>query len=374
MRFEAEARKLYEVISREAQLPPRAVMARRKLEYLEHRYRTLQGVEHRALELMKRPDYTDIHPALVPCSPKDKPLWDYIRNTVSSAPEAGAYGRQIPFLCVDKNTGGVLGAFRLMSDINQLGVRDKHIGWNKERKFGGGLNLLANMQTCIGVAPFGRLTGGKFMSAAATSEEIVSSYERRYRQPLAALVTTSLFGKSSQYNRMKEWQFLGYTAGRGTFQVSAEVRKHIKRIFNANKDSMSAQGWTTDRATQDCVQSVFGKAKLSLEGLSPRQPRGIYFAPLGPNAVPMLRGEANQRGGTLRPQDEIAAWWRDRWYHMRLAKFRDEVTAFDFSCYGLSAQIELCKCAGSIGSDAPVSHTGKGGASPTPALHLAPNG
>jgi len=30
--------------------------------------------------------------------------------------------------------------------------------------------------------------------------------------------------------------------------------------------------------------------------------------------------------------------------------------------------------AGSIGSDAPVSHTGKGGASPTPALHVAPNG
>lgn len=30
--------------------------------------------------------------------------------------------------------------------------------------------------------------------------------------------------------------------------------------------------------------------------------------------------------------------------------------------------------AGSIGSDAPVSHTGEGGASPTPALHLAPDG
>ena len=30
--------------------------------------------------------------------------------------------------------------------------------------------------------------------------------------------------------------------------------------------------------------------------------------------------------------------------------------------------------AGSIGSDAPVSHTGKGGASPTPALHLASHG
>ena len=369
MRFKAEVFQLYDEIKRESLLPPRVMMARRKRELLEDGYKRYQLEERRALELMRRPDYTNLHPVLVPCARKDRSLWQYVRQVVSSAPDRGILGRQIQYLCVDQNTGGILGALRLNSDLNMLGVRDQLIGWTKERKFNGGLNMLANMGTCIAVAPFGRLTGGKFMSVAATSKEVVESYERRYRTPLAALLTTSLFGKSSQYNRMKEWELIGYTQGRGSFQLGLEVRKHLKRIYHANKDILVTQGNRTDRATWDRVNLVFGKAKLKLEGLSAEQPRGIYFAPLGPNTIPMLLGESSHVGGTRRTQREITEWWNNRWYQMRLRKFESDVTNFDFSCYGLSAQIDLCKCVGSIDSDASVFQTVEAGATPVPALH-----
>lgn len=331
----------------------RKVLQARKLEVLLEQYDTLKKQQSRALNLMKRVDYTNIAPTLVHVSDADLPLWKYVRICVSSAPFLGRPGRSNFVFCIDKNSGGLLGVLEIGSDMQSLGVRDKYIGWSQERKYSGGLNHIGNVGTCVSVEPFGKLTGGKFMIVGATSSTFTDLWQHKYGEQLAAVLVTSLFGKSSIYNRLKEFVYLGNTPGQGTAHVSKAGVKLLKQFVKQNnlRTRSGGHGLPMDNKS-DLLERACAVLKIDRSSIESHQPRGVYFAPLGDDALPFLRGEISAYQPPYRDIEQVSQWWLERWYENRLAQFRDEVTTFDFDSYRLDTQIELCRAAAASDDDA----------------------
>jgi hypothetical protein len=193
------------------------------------------------------------------------------------------------------------------------------------------------------VAPFGSLCGGKFQITAAASSVVADLWEHRYGDRLAALCTTSLYGESSIYNRLKEWKYLGDTEGLGIFHLTEVGYKLLQAFLRENRLTARTGSTSIDPGSRhDVLNKVCNVLRVDRETVSSHQPRGVYVSELVPDACRFLRGEVSECSPCTRSQEEVSQWWVDRWYSMRLPKKLDEIKAFDWSTYRVDSQIELC--------------------------------
>ena len=115
---------------------------------------------------------------------------------------------------------------------------------------------------CGAIPPYNHIIGGKLVALSAFSKELQTEYTKRYKNAqseiasamagrsivkptsLEIVTTTSLYGKSSQYNRLKVranqfqelpynlfWEELGFTEGQGTFHFSNNTSLKLNRFF-----------------------------------------------------------------------------------------------------------------------------------------------
>jgi len=319
----------------------RSVMQARKRDNLLAARQQLKRLESRALSLMRRVDYTHIRPRLVHAAPKDRPLWEWCRAIVSSTPFSGRVGRMNYLFCVDDHTGGIMGIVETCSDMLMLPPRDRRIGWGKQRA--GKLRHIANVGTCVCVQPFGSLCGGKFQIVAAASTVVSDAWEQKYGDRLAALCTTSLYGESAIYNRLREWEYLGNTAGYGMFHLSEAGFVLLKRFLQQNNlaSRLNATSFVPPSRV-DCLNRTCAVLGIDRESISSHQPRGVYWCELVAGACEYLRGERDSIPKNTRRQEDVGDWWLERWYSMRLPKKRDEVLRYDWGQYKVDSQIDLC--------------------------------
>ncbi len=107
--------------------------------------------------------------------------------------------------------------------------------------------------------PYNEILGGKMVALALTCNEIRRAYKDKYRDyvsiikgrkldaDLLFITTTSAFGKSSLYNRLKYngevvAESLGYTKGSGTFHIPGDLYEEIIQ-FLASKGFNVARGY-----------------------------------------------------------------------------------------------------------------------------------
>ena len=319
----------------------RLLLLKRKLINLKEKKDKLLASEYSAVELLKKVDYANIKPKLVFCHPDQRHLWLFYRNILSSAPWSARPGRALYLFCMDENSGGVLGILDIGSDLMVIGPRDRYIGWSRDRKFGGGLNHIANVGTCVSSHPFGILTGGKFQIMACMSDYVTDAWDKRYGEPIAAVSTTSLFGKSSVYNRLQAYRYLGDTMGLNIVQLSEDVYQLFLRFLQENhlvaRSSARSGGYT---CKYDALVAVCGYLKYSLDKVAAHKPRGVYFAELYPNSLKFLRGVDDSLDIQVYNMNDTADWWLDRWYDMRYPKMKAEVEDFDYSQYYVHNQID----------------------------------
>lgn len=212
---------------------------------------------------------------------------------------------------------------------------------------------LADINVCGAIPPYNDLLGGKLVCALLTSAELIDAYRRRYegaasiiassmagralRRPaeLVLLCTTSLYGRSSQYNRLKipagdghfiRYEEIGVTEGFGTHQFGQETVARLNTLL-------------AQRAGGQRVNSVFGegvnprlrkiRAGLTALGLPQEallhhgQRRALYAVPVAKNFRAYLRGQASapEYYSATAPEAAtaaIAAWWRARWLSKRV--------------------------------------------------------
>ena len=215
---------------------------------------------------------------------------------------------------------------------------------------------MADITVCGGVAPYGPILGGKLVSMLAASPETVEAYRSRYggteseiassmagrpiRRPsdLVFMGTTSLYGRSSQYNRVRvpaerlggepgdELRFLnlGESAAYGTSHYSSETVAALSRVL--------------EQAGRQRVNYVFGEGvspklrKLrdallllgfSAEVLKHHRKRVVYGVPLVSNLLEYLLGVDAEpkylyQASGEQATEAIADWWRERWVAMRV--------------------------------------------------------
>ena len=275
----------------------------------------------------------DIWPRLeiVPPQSWQSRLFRYAALTWS-IPVSQGYGRRMRFLVWDEHTEKLLGLIALGDPVFNLRVRDEWVGWSgNDRK----TRLTSVMDAYVlgAVPPYSFILGGKMVASLVQSLEVQDQFARKYstrcgiiskkrKHPsLAIVTTTSAFGRSSVYNRLKLgldpiFRSLGYTQGFGHFHIPDPVfelmRAYLKRKRNAYSNNFEyGQGanWKIRVVREACT----------LAGLSPglRQhgiKREVFASELAKNARALLRGEADSPDfSELLTVAEMGMLARERW-------------------------------------------------------------
>lgn len=352
---EAEAR---DVLARLVSAPPqtkddvRRVMATRRLENLTRERKTLRMVEARAIRLIRKVDYRKpLAPRLVFVAPEERLLWTYYRHVLSSAPWTARPFRALYLFCVDAHSGGVLGIVDLGADLHVLGPRDRWIGWDRAQKFRRLRNSI-NAGTLVGVAPFGWLTGGKFLLEACATGFIADTWRRRYGDMVALVLTTSLYGRSSVYNRCPSFTYLGDTPGVGVFHIGDRDWHTLRDFLDANQIPQRAAGVSANR--HNGLLKAAAVLGVDLESVASHQPRGVYVSVPNSEARAFLAGTcATLTTSYTRSVDAVAEWWNTRWWAMRHPKLLDELTNWDADVLRVDRQIAICERSATGGTAGP---------------------
>ena len=239
-------------------------------------------------------------------------IWNYYKTNISSlklTETSHLAGRQIYIIVEDETINKYLGIISLTSDYLNLSDRDDFIGWSKTQKIDEHkLNNIINMSTCVPLQPFGfNFNGGKLLTKLVFSEEIQNIFKEKYNQQLLGITTTSLYGKSIQYDRLKELKLIGYTKGNSVYKYPKEFvqecNKYLKDYYNI---SVNKKLYTISRVLQ--------KLELPKDEFMVSNPKGIYFGFVYSDSKDYLCNKINKINNyQLKSTNEIFNEWLNRW-------------------------------------------------------------
>lgn len=273
--------------------------------------------------------YSTIKPVIEVCeTQKQHDLFRILRFYWSS-PYSEYVGRRIKLIIRDADLPNkpVIGIAALGSPIIHIPERDNWIGWDKNTRTSN-LNYTLDAYVIGALPPYNYLLGGKLISYLLASKEVRNIFEEKYKHTkynkLAGIFTTSLYGKSSQYNRMKFknkllYQPIGSTKGYGTLHLTNEtfnaMNDYLKEnnIFISNKFG-SGPSWR--------MRVIHTAGKLL--GFDPNFllrhsfKRKIYFISLANNSIDFLNGNTNSLKNHQLSATTLSSYWRRRWLKQRL--------------------------------------------------------
>lgn len=247
-----------------------------------------------------------------------KDIWNYYRKNVSSLKKydnAKMMGRQIYILVKDVLTKKYIGILSLSSDNYNYEERDKYVGWSYKDK--SKIHHLMNLSTCVPLQPFGfNFNGGKLLATLAFSKEVLEHFNNKYNDNLLGITTTSLYGKSIQYDRLECLKFVGYTKGNTVHGIPSEVTKlcneYLKESTN-NKQQFNKKFII--------LHNTFDKLNIPKDDILTTNPKGIYFGFTCTHSKEYLCGNIKEMPDPLnytqKNNQEIFDWWIDRWAKQR---------------------------------------------------------
>lgn len=279
--------------------------------------KTMTKIENK---IYNNDDWTNfnINPVLEFCeSPNQLQLYQYYRKKVSSLPLTGVVGRAIRILVKDSNTNQYIGIMCLSSDVYNLGERDMYIkntynianlketDWKNKY-----LKNIMNLSCCVPLQPFGfNTTGGKLLASLAFSKEIFDYYFAKYKEPLLAIITTSINGKSIQYDRLECLKMIGYTKGYGSVNIPDELYKICQDYNNTWKVIPK-----TNRIDRfNFIKNILSHLDLSQHILQHNNKRGIYFGYLFTSKL-----NESYSLDELKSVNSIYTEWKHKWCDRRI--------------------------------------------------------
>lgn len=258
-----------------------------------------------------------------------------------SLPFTSGYGRRLRFIIMDDSNEKLIGILGLQSPPLDFAVRDKSFNYPENSKVEL-VNQTMDIFTLGAIPPYNQLLGGKLISLAAASNEMRQAYRQKYEgritemdkkilpAHLVALTTTSAFGRSSIYNRLKYKDQLiaysiGYTQGYGSF--------HLATLYPLLKEFLEQQGVSTQsgfgvgprRVWRICRQAL-ERLDLSGELLKHGLRREAFLFPLVSNLEDYMEGHTCRPAYYHQPFQDLAAWWRKRWLLPRAERIDDWYT------------------------------------------------
>ena len=178
--------------------------------------------------------------------------------------------------------------------------------------------------------PYNYLLGGKLISYIIASNEVRRIFERKYRgvvtyisertaNKLTCIFTTSLYGKSSQYNRLKYkdqvlYIPIGQTKGYGTLHLTDETFNAMRELLKARSILVTNRFgdgpiWRM-RVIRTAADILGFDADFLLRHSFKRE---IYAVPLACNFKEFLRGEHCRLRYCDYSLNNLVGYWKERW-------------------------------------------------------------
>ena len=195
--------------------------------------------------------------------------------------------------------------------------------------------MIMNMNTCVAIQPFGfNFNGGKLLASIIFSKEIQEYYQQKYNEPLLGIITTSLYGKSIQYDRLKCLKFIGYTKENSTQIIHSEITDLCNQYLKSESGNNNEQ-----KKKFLILQKTFDKLNIPKEDILTSNSKGIYFGFTFSNSKDYLKNKISNANdidkfkiNELKSLNEIFDWWIKRWASKRFEnliktnKLNDDIT------------------------------------------------
>jgi hypothetical protein len=202
----------------------------------------------------------------------------------------------------DEVSGGLLGIFAItdahqnnpyMEDKfgwHEIDMPDRHAGQIRNKAKFNGLHTIIVLRRCLPLFEFGQMLGGKLLTLAALSNELIRALEVQYSFKVSMMYAKALHGKSSQYNRLQSHGFMldGIDINGSGYYMS-ELRKGAYSFLRGDKPKMGKsklkkyadnvefwrERWLLPRAESRLVTDItFDLDRYRLSNLLKQ--RGIY--------------------------------------------------------------------------------------------------
>lgn len=279
--------------------------------------------------------YSKIDPVIEVCeTQKQHDLFRIFRYYWSS-PYSDYVGRRIKILIRDKGLPKkpIIGIAALGSPIIHIPERDEFIGWDVKTRT---KNLVYTLDAYVigAIPPYNHLLGGKLISCLMASDEIRKIYKKKYKDSvtiiekrtasdLYGIFTTSLYGKSAQYNRLKYkgiflYEPIGQTKGFGTLHLSKETINEMVDLLKSKKIEVNhrfGDGPSWVMRVINAAGELLGFDPDYLLKHSFR--RNIYFVPIAKNYKDLLNGVSRKPEYFKYSKNELTEYWRERWHSKR---------------------------------------------------------
>lgn len=248
-----------------------------------------------------------------------------------SSPYSEYVGRRLKLIIRDSALPSkpIIGIAALGSSIIHIPDRDNWIGWDKSTRTN---NLVYTMDAYVvgALPPYNHLLGGKLISYVIASNEVREIYRQKYKDAvtniakrtvndIACIFTTSLYGKSSQYNRIRFndntlYNHIGETKGYGTLHLTDET-------FNAMRELLVHKGISVTNRFGDgpiwrmrVIRTAADILGFDADFLLKHSfQRAIYVTPLATNYKEFLQGKSQQLDYCNYPLSSLIQYWRNRW-------------------------------------------------------------
>lgn len=273
---------------------------------------------------------------LVDQSEEHKRIWSYATG-FWSIPVTTGYGRRLRYFVFDEQNDKLIGIVGLADPVIGLEMRDvKSIDWSREQK----IERLYNCMTAYilgAIPPYNRILGGKLVALTVMFPEVRKWFYDKYKNSksiitdvqkkpyLVYIDTMGAFGKSSIYNRLFNWDFIGYTKGKSHIHITANGSwELIKKVVSPNdfKTYKYGQG-------PNWKMRILGKGLrelgLSDEMMSIGWQRGYYRCALAENWREYLQGKTNRVKWKQFDKTNLVEYWQERWILPRIHGLQEKL-------------------------------------------------
>jgi len=251
-------------------------------------------------------------------------------------------GRNLNFLIRDKKTKKYLGVTCMSSDFLDLTPRDNYIGWERVAKTQRMINHTCIGSTIVPIQPLGyNLVGGKLLALLCLSDTVEKTWEYQYKDKLVGVTTTSLYGKTkeiplSQYDRLKYWKKMGWTAGSVSYEPLLPTRKMIQAWLMKNHTYKYFEWYVAKKDTGQPHKRdhrnrshtfTYNQLGIDKKLIKSEHARGIYFGELYNNTKEFLREEIKVDQLERRFDNSVEALtdiWKNKYAKKRLASLKKQ--------------------------------------------------
>jgi hypothetical protein len=137
------------------------------------------------------------------------------------------------------------------------------------------------------------------------------------------------FGKSAIYNRLVNWDFIGYTKGQSHIHITANGSwELIKKVVSKKKFGTYKYGqgpnWKM-RVLREGLRAL----DLPMDIMSIGWQRGYYRCALAENWKEFLLGEQQKIIWKSFDKAQLVEYWKERWVRPRLEMLKGNLVEYD---------------------------------------------